>query len=54
MRSVLKVCQGPSDVLQSLLVFQPGATIGWQKHPGPVVVVLLQQAASLCPAFDPG
>ncbi len=31
---------GPSDVLQSLLVFQPGAETGWHIHPGPVVVVV--------------
>src|SRR5260370_17222169 len=29
---------GPSDVLQALLVFQPGAETGWHIHPGPVVV----------------
>ena len=32
--------QGPSDVLQSLLVFQPGGDTGWHTHPGPVVVVV--------------
>ena len=32
--------QGPSDVLQSLLVFQPGGDTGWHIHPGPVVVVV--------------
>lgn len=31
---------GPSDVLQALLVFQPGAETGWHVHPGPVVVVV--------------
>jgi quercetin dioxygenase-like cupin family protein len=31
---------GPSDVLQSLLVFQPGGETGWHIHPGPVVVVV--------------
>ncbi len=31
---------GPSDVLQALLVFQPGAETGWHIHPGPVVVVV--------------
>src|SRR5258708_26868509 len=31
---------GPTDVLQSLLVFQPGAETGWHIHPGPVVVVV--------------
>jgi quercetin dioxygenase-like cupin family protein len=31
---------GPNDVLQSLLVFQPGAETGWHIHPGPVVVVV--------------
>lgn len=32
--------QGPSNVLQSLLVFQPGGDTGWHTHPGPVVVVV--------------
>jgi len=31
---------GPSDVLQALLVFQPSASTGWHIHPGPVVVVV--------------
>ena len=31
---------GPNDVLQALLVFQPGAETGWHIHPGPVVVVV--------------
>lgn len=31
---------GPNDVLQSRLVFQPGAETGWHIHPGPVVVVV--------------
>ena len=31
---------GPSDVLQTQLVFQPGAETGWHTHPGPVVVVI--------------
>ena len=32
--------KGPSDVLQSQLVFQPGGSTGWHMHPGPVVVVV--------------
>ena len=32
--------KGPSDVLQSLLVFQPGGDTGWHIHPGPVIVVV--------------
>lgn len=32
--------KGPSDVLQSELVFQPGGDTGWHTHPGPVVVVV--------------
>src|SRR5258708_14822749 len=31
---------GPSDTLQALLTFQPGAETGWHIHPGPVVVVV--------------
>jgi len=32
--------KGPSDVLQTELVFQAGAETGWHSHPGPVVVVV--------------
>ena len=32
--------QGPSDTLQSLLVFEPGGDTGWHFHPGPVIVVV--------------
>jgi quercetin dioxygenase-like cupin family protein len=32
--------KGPSDVLQTELLFQPGAETGWHMHPGPVVVVI--------------
>jgi quercetin dioxygenase-like cupin family protein len=32
--------KGPSDVLQTVLVFQPGGGTGWHKHPGPVVVIV--------------
>jgi quercetin dioxygenase-like cupin family protein len=32
--------KGPSDVLQSQLIFQPGAGTGFHMHPGPVVVVV--------------
>src|SRR5260370_24591097 len=31
---------GPSDTLQALLVFRPGAETGWHIHPGPVAVVV--------------
>src|SRR5580693_849259 len=31
---------GPNDVLQAELVFQPGGSVGWHIHPGPVVVVI--------------
>jgi quercetin dioxygenase-like cupin family protein len=31
---------GPSDVLQAELIFQPGGSVGWHLHPGPVVVVV--------------
>ena len=31
---------GPSDVLQAQLVFQPGGGTGWHFHPGPVAVVV--------------
>jgi len=38
--NVILHVNGPSDVLQTLLVFQPGAETGWHTHPGPVVVVV--------------
>jgi quercetin dioxygenase-like cupin family protein len=31
---------GPSDVLQTRIVVQPGGDTGWHTHPGPVVVVV--------------
>ena len=31
---------GPSDVVQALLVFQPAGETGWHIHPGPVVVIV--------------
>ena len=32
--------KGPTDVLQTQLIFQTGADTGWHTHPGPVVVVV--------------
>jgi quercetin dioxygenase-like cupin family protein len=32
--------KGPTDVLYTDLIFQPGGTTGWHIHPGPVVVVV--------------
>jgi quercetin dioxygenase-like cupin family protein len=32
--------KGPNDVLQTLLVFQPGGDTGWHIHPGPAIVVV--------------
>lgn len=39
-RHVELEAHGPNDVLQALLVFQPGGDTGWHIHPGPVVVVV--------------
>ena len=39
-KDVLLHVKGPSDVLQSELVFQSGGQTGWHTHPGPVVVVV--------------
>ncbi len=36
--------KGPSDVLQTKLVFQRGAETGWHRHPGPVVVIVASGA----------
>jgi len=32
--------KGPSDVLQTKIVIQPGADTGWHSHPGAVIVVV--------------
>ena len=38
--NVILHMKGATDVLQTDLIFQPGATTGWHIHPGPVVVVI--------------
>ncbi len=38
--NVILHLKGPTDVLQTDLIFQPGGTTGWHYHPGPVVVVI--------------
>jgi quercetin dioxygenase-like cupin family protein len=38
--NVILHLKGPSDVLQTDLIFQSGAATGWHTHPGPVVVVV--------------
>ena len=38
--NVILHVKGPSDVLQTQLIFQPGGATGWHTHPGPVVVVI--------------
>ena len=38
--NVMLHLQGPTDALQTELVFQPGGETGWHYHPGPVVVVI--------------
>ena len=50
--------QGPSEVLQARLVFQPGGETGWHFHPGPVVVVvkggdLTEQTSDGCLVVHP-
>ena len=32
--------KGPSDILQTKIVLQPGGDTGWHTHPGPVIVVV--------------
>lgn len=49
---------GPTDVLQAQLTFQPGAETGWHIHPGPVVVVvktgaLTETHSNGCTTFHP-
>lgn len=36
--------KGPTDVLTTDLIFQPGGTTGWHMHPGPVVVTVKKGA----------
>ena len=43
--NVILHVKGPSDVLQSELVFQSGGQTGWHTHPGPVVVVVVKTGA---------
>src|SRR5581483_3093242 len=38
--NVILHVKGPTNVLQTDLIFQAGATTGWHIHPGPVVVVV--------------
>ena len=38
--NVILHMKGATDVLQTDLIFQPGATTGWHIHPGPVVVII--------------
>ena len=38
--NVILHLKGPSDALQTQLLFQPGGETGWHYHPGPVVVVV--------------
>jgi quercetin dioxygenase-like cupin family protein len=38
--NVILHLKGPTDVLQTDLIFQPGGGTGWHTHPGPVVVVI--------------
>jgi quercetin dioxygenase-like cupin family protein len=38
--NVILHMKGATDVLQTELIFQPGATTGWHIHPGPVVVIV--------------
>lgn len=50
--------EGPSDVLEAELVFQPGGDTGWHYHPGPVVVVvkngaLTEQHSNGCTVVHP-
>jgi len=57
-RHVEMEARGPNDVLQALLVFQPGGDTGWHIHPGPVVVVvksgaLTEQKSNGCLVVHP-
>jgi quercetin dioxygenase-like cupin family protein len=36
--------EGPTDVEQDRLIFQPGAGTGWHTHPGPAIVIVTQGA----------
>jgi quercetin dioxygenase-like cupin family protein len=38
--NVILHLKGPTDALQTQLLFQPGGETGWHYHPGPVVVMI--------------
>ena len=44
--------QGPSDALAARIIFQPGGSIGWHTHPGPVIVTVASGALSIINASD--
>jgi len=44
--------QGPSDALVAMITFQPGGSIGWHTHPGPVLVTVASGALSIINASD--
>lgn len=44
--------QDPSDALVAKLTFQPGGSVGWHTHPGPVVVTVASGALSIINASD--
>jgi len=38
---------GPTDLLQTEIIFQPGAETGWHYHPGPVVAMVKSGAVTM-------
>ena len=44
--------QGPSDALVARITFQPGGSVGWHTHHGPVIVTVASGALSIINASD--
>lgn len=42
----------PSNVLVAKLTFEPGGSVGWHTHPGPVIVTVASGALSIINASD--
>ncbi len=44
--------EGPSDALVAKITFQPGGSVGWHTHHGPVIVTVASGALSIINASD--
>lgn len=51
-RTTVSYVQDPSNVLVAKITFEPGGSIGWHTHPGPVIVAVASGALSIINASD--